>query len=43
MTVIAKELTVPTNISREAVETLAALKGEPDWMLDRRLLAWRFF
>jgi len=31
------------SISREAVETLAALKHEPDWMLDRRLLAWRFF
>lgn len=43
MTVITKELTVPTSISREAVEMLSAHQGEPDWMLDQRLLAWRFF
>lgn len=43
MTAITKELTIPLSISREAVETLSALKREPDWMLDRRLLAWRFF
>src|SRR5437660_1445054 len=26
--------------SRDAIEALSALKGEPDWMLQRRLQAW---
>lgn len=41
--VTTKDSTIPASISRAAVEALSALKGEPDWMLDRRLLAWRFF
>lgn len=35
--------TVPASISREAVEMLSVAHDEPGWMLDKRLLAWRFF
>lgn len=38
-----KELTIPDTLSRATVEALSAQRGEPDWMLDQRLLAWRFF
>ena len=31
------------NISQSAVEALSRGKGEPSWMLDLRLKAWRFF
>jgi len=31
------------NISQSAVEALSQRKGEPSWMLDLRLKAWRFF
>ncbi len=31
------------NISQSAVEALSKSKGEPSWMLDLRLKAWRFF
>jgi Fe-S cluster assembly protein SufD len=31
------------NISQQAVEALSRTKGEPTWMLDLRLKAWRFF
>ena len=31
------------NISQSAVEALSRSKGEPSWMLDLRLKAWRFF
>lgn len=38
-----KELVIPETLSYEAVEALSALRGEPDWVLDQRRLAWRFF
>jgi Fe-S cluster assembly protein SufD len=31
------------NLSQSAVEALSRGKGEPSWMLDLRLKAWRFF
>ena len=34
---------VSDKITRQTVETLSAAKGEPEWMLDQRLRAWRFF
>jgi Fe-S cluster assembly protein SufD len=34
---------VTTGFSREAVVVLSAARGEPAWMTERRLLAWRFF
>jgi Fe-S cluster assembly protein SufD len=36
-------LTVIDNLSAASVEELARLRGEPEWMLDLRLRAWRFF
>ncbi len=39
----ALSVATPTGFTREAVETLAARKAEPAWMLEKRLLAWRIF
>ena len=32
--------TLPAGFSRSAVEELSRLKGEPAWMLQKRLQAW---
>jgi len=29
--------------SRDAVEMLSAQRGDPEWVRERRLLAWRFY
>jgi Fe-S cluster assembly protein SufD len=39
----AMTIDTATGFTREAVEELSAIKGEPNWMLERRLLAWRIF
>ena len=33
----------PAGLTRQSVEDLSASKGEPDWMLQRRLAAWEQF
>src|ERR1700688_539060 len=33
----------PAGVSRGAVEELSRLKGEPEWMLQKRLQAWDFY
>lgn len=35
--------TFPAGFSRSAVEELSRLKGEPAWMLEKRLQAWEFY
>lgn len=34
---------ITPQLTREGVEQLSALKGEPEWMLERRLQAWHQF
>ena len=36
-------LTVPMQISREALEFLVGLNGEPEWVRDIRWKAWETF
>ena len=35
--------TAPASLSRDAVEALSARYGDPEWLLKRRLEAWRLF
>jgi len=37
------ELVVPKQISREALEFLVGLNGEPEWVSDIRRKAWEIF
>jgi Fe-S cluster assembly protein SufD len=32
-----------TGFTKETVSELSALKGEPDWLLEKRLMAWRIY
>jgi Fe-S cluster assembly protein SufD len=34
---------VSGGFSRDVVEALSALRGDPEWVRERRLLAWRFY
>src|SRR5579864_1923109 len=34
---------IAPGLTRQAVEQLSAAKGEPDWMRERRLLAWKAY
>src|SRR5512139_3769542 len=40
---VSAEVQVAANMSQASVEALSLARHEPDWMLELRVRAWRFF